>query len=203
MLAELTGSAGLVPLWLKLAYTAMAVVVLVIYFFQRGPSNYLWFSDIALIAMIPALWLENAFVASLMACAVLVPEALWSVSFFGRLFFGLRVIGLADYMFEEQSPRWLRALSLFHVPLLLVLIFAVWRLGYDTSVYPYAVALAWIALPVTLLVSTVEANINHVHRLPVRWGAGLSPGQRLGVLMAGIPLLLQLPAHLILRALFA
>ena len=203
MLAELTGGAGLVPLWLRLAYTAMAVVVLVIYYFTRGPANYLWFSDIALIAMIPALWLENAFIASLMACAVLVPEALWSVSFFSRLLFGLRVIGLADYMFEEQSPRWLRALSLFHVPLLLILIYSVWRLGYDTSVYPYAVALAWIVLPVTRLVTSPDANINHVYRLPHRRGAGLTSAQRLAVLMLGIPLLLQLPAHLLLSLLFA
>lgn len=202
MQAESLLSAAIFPLWLKTAYTVMTVVVLVVYYFRRGPANYLWFSDIALIGMVPALWFENTFLASLMACAVLIPEALWGVSFFGRLLFGLRLIGLADYMFEEKSPRWLRSLSLFHVPLLLVLLWAVWRLGYDTSVLPWAVAMAWVVLPVTRLVSGPERNINHVYRLPVPWGAELTSGQRLAVLMVGVPLLFHLPAHLLLWGLF-
>jgi hypothetical protein len=47
-------------------------------------------------ALVPGLWLENSFIVSLMACMVLIPETLWSVSYFGRLLRLPRVTGLAD-----------------------------------------------------------------------------------------------------------
>ena len=110
----------------------------------------------------------------LAACLVLVPEALWNVSFFGRLLKLPRITGLADYMFDEPSPLWLRAVSLFHVPLLAVIVWAPWRLGYDASVYPWAVLIAWIVLPLTRWLTRPEPNINHVYRLPVAAGSRLS-----------------------------
>ena len=111
----------LVPLWLKVAWTAMVVVIVLVYWRHRGPANFLWFSDIAVLALVPGLWLESSFIVSLMACMVLLPEMLWSVSFFGRLLHLPQVTSIADYMFDEQSPLWLRAVSLFHVPLLAVI----------------------------------------------------------------------------------
>ncbi|MFN7133357.1 MAG: dTMP kinase, partial [Myxococcales bacterium] len=39
--------------------------------------------------------------------------------------------GLAGYMFDDQYPLWLRALSLFHLPLVAVLVWMLWRQGYD------------------------------------------------------------------------
>jgi hypothetical protein len=44
-------------------------------------------------------------------------------------------------MFDQKSPRWLRAVSLFHVPLLAVLAWGPWRLGYDPGVFPLALQL--------------------------------------------------------------
>ena len=44
-------------LW-KLAYTVFVVVVVEIWRRHYGWRNLLWFSDIALIGAVPALWLE-------------------------------------------------------------------------------------------------------------------------------------------------
>ena len=75
------------------------------------------------------LWL----LTSAMAVAVLVPEAVWNLDFFTRLIAGRDVIGLdaTGYMFDAALPLWLRALSLFHVFLPLLLLWTVRRLGYD------------------------------------------------------------------------
>ncbi|MDH3304550.1 MAG: membrane-associated protein [Gammaproteobacteria bacterium] len=191
----------LVPLWLKIAWTAMVLVIVIIYWWHRGPANFLWFSDIALLALVPGLWLESSFIVSLMACMVFVPEILWGVSFFGRLLHLPRVIGLADYMFDEPSPLWLRAVSLFHVPLLAVIVWGTWRLGYDPGVYPWAVLIAWLVLPLTRWLTEPEDNINHVYELPVTLGVKLTPVQHMLVQMTAAALLLQLPGHLLLRAL--
>ena len=192
----------LVPLWVKLAWTAMVLGIVPIYWRHRGPCNFLWFSDIALFALVAGLWLESAFVVSLVACMVLIPEMLWSVSFFGRLLRLPRATGIADYMFEQQVPLWLRAVSLFHVPLLAVIIWGPWRLGYDPGGFAWAVLITWIVLLLTRWLTGPEANINHVYRLPIAAGAGLTPVQHMLVLMTAVPLLLQLPGHLLLWAMF-
>ena len=192
----------LVPLWLKVAWTAMALVIVLIYWRHRGPANFLWFSDIALLVLVPGLWLESSFIVSLTACMVLVAEILWSVSFFGRLLHLPHLTGLADYMFEEQSPLWLRAVSLFHVPLLAVIVWGTWRLGYDAGVYPWGVLITWLVLLLTRWLTEPQENINHVYRLPVAAGANFTPVQHMLVLMTTVPLLLHLPGHLLLWVMF-
>lgn len=49
-----------IPLGLKIVYTLFVCELVPIYWRQYGPDNFLWFSDIALLAIVPALWLENA-----------------------------------------------------------------------------------------------------------------------------------------------
>jgi len=56
-----------IPLWLKIAYTLFVCLIVPIYWRRYGPANFLWFSNIALLATVPALWLESALLASMMA----------------------------------------------------------------------------------------------------------------------------------------
>ncbi len=191
----------LVPLWLKVAWTAMVLVVVVIYWRHRGPANFLWFSDIAILALVPGLWLESSFIISLTACMVFVAELLWSVSFFGHLLRFPRLTLIADYMFDRKTPLWLRAVSLFHVPLLAVIVWGPWRLGYDHGVYPWTVLLTWIVLLLTRWLTTPEPNINHVYRLPFAEGANYTPVQHMLLMMIAVPLL-QLPGHALLWVMF-
>ena len=192
----------LVPLWLKVAWTAMVLVIVPIYWRHRGVANFLWFSDITFLALVAGLWLESSFIVSLMACMVLVPETLWIVSFFGSLLHLPRVTGFADYMFDEPSPLWLRAVSLFHVPLFAVIVWGSWRLGYDPGVFPWAVLITWLVLLLTRWLTKPKSNINHVYRLPIAAGANLTPVQHMLLLMTGVPLVLQLPGHLLLWLMF-
>ena len=50
----------MIPFGLKIIYTIFVCALVPIYWRQYGPANFLWFSDIALLALVPALWLENA-----------------------------------------------------------------------------------------------------------------------------------------------
>lgn len=191
-----------VTLAFALLFTAMNAVILPVYFVKYGPSNYLWFSDIALIGMLIALWLENAFVSSMMALAVLLPETVWVASFLGGLLFGRSVSTLAAYMFDASIPRYLRALSLFHLALPPSLLWMLWRYGYDARALPAQTLLAWIVLPASLLLAPAEKNVNWVRglghppvrRLPLAWHFALT--------MLAYPLLVYVPTHLLLSALF-
>jgi hypothetical protein len=107
----------MIPTWFKLGYTVFVVIVVAIWLRYYGWRNLLWFSDIALIGAVPAFWLEDARIASVLAVAVLLPEMLWNVDLAGRLLLRRRISGLTDYMFEQDRPPVLRRLSLFPVPL--------------------------------------------------------------------------------------
>lgn len=194
---------NLVPLWVKIAWTAMVVVIVLIYWRHRGPANFLWLSDVAFLLLVPGLWLESSAIVSLVACMVFFAEMLWSVSFFGHLLHLPRVTGIADYMFDHQTPRWLRAVSLFHLPLLAVVVWGPWRLGYDPGVLPWTVVITWLVLLLTRWLTGPERNINHVYRLPIAAGANLTPVWHMLALMTLVPLVLQLPAHLLLWLMFS
>src|SRR5258706_14909079 len=129
--AMTSSHAAQISLWLKVLHTLLVGVVVVVYAIKYKPTNFLWFSDIALVTSVPAMWLENSLLASTMAVAVLLPELAWNVDFFSRHLFGWRGLGLSDSMFESRRPPYLRALSLFHLALPILLIWLVHRLGYD------------------------------------------------------------------------
>jgi len=191
-----------IPLWFKAGYTAFVVVLVAIWLKHYGWRNLLWLSDIALIGAVPALWLEDARLASVLAVAVLLPEMLWNVDFAGRLLLRRRISGLTDYMFEHDRPLLLRRLSLFHVPLPLVLLSLLAAYGYaDRIALPGAALLAALVLPLSRAVSTADKNIN--------WSWGLGPVQSrlpapayVGLLLLGFVALVFVPTHAILRNTF-
>ncbi|MDH5534378.1 MAG: membrane-associated protein, partial [Betaproteobacteria bacterium] len=158
-------AAPLIPLWLKIAYTIFVVATVIIYARWWGAGNFLWFSDIALILTVPALWLENALLAGMMALATLLPDVIWIVGFFTGAVTGKPLWGLADYMFSDGKPRYVRALSLFHLLLPALLVWTIWRLGYDSDALVVQTLLAWIVLPLTYWLTDPRDNVNWVRGL--------------------------------------
>ena len=190
-----------VPLWCKIVYTLFVCVLVPIYWRFYGPRNFLWFSDVALLTTAVALWLESPLLASMMTLAIALPETGWNVDFFVRIATGRQLLGLSAYMFDSRTPRWLRALSLFHVVLPLVLLGLLVRLGYDRRAWIFQTLLAWLWLPLTFALTRPEDNVNWVY----------GPGQRaqtvmprwfyLALIMILFPLVLYLPVHLLLSRL--
>lgn len=190
-----------IPEWFKIAYGLAVLAFMVIYWHRYGPRNFLWFSDIALIGAVPAMWFESALVSGTLACMVLLPEVLWNVDYVLRSVLKRRITGLTEYMFDASIPRWLRAVSLFHVPLPLVMIWLVAAYGYPAVSLPAAAGGAAVVLALSYLLSSREKNINWVfglgrvqHRLP--------QPVYLGLLYLGFVLVVFLPTHWILMRVF-
>lgn len=192
----------MIPLWLKLAYTLFVAIIVAVYATKYSRSNFLWFSDIALLATVPALWFESPFLASMVAVGILLPEILWNLSYFGQLLTGKRISGLADYMFDTRRPLYLRALSLFHVILPPLLVWMVARLGYEPAAWIAQTALAWVVLPMCFWLTDPALNVNWVFGFGNKQQKLMSPLAYLGLLMVGFPVLIYLPTHLLLRSLF-
>lgn len=197
-------TSDLVPLWLKLAYAVFLAIMVPVYAWKAaaGVRNFLWFSDIALFGTVAVLWLENPLLASMMGVAVLLPELVWNLSLVSRLLFGRGVTGIADYMFDPREYWYMRALSLFHVHMPIVLVWLIWRLGYDSRALIAQTVLAWIVLPLTYALTEPRFNINRV------FGPGSQPQRRvhpliyLFLLMLIGPLVVYAPTHLILDGIF-
>jgi hypothetical protein len=188
-----------IPLVFKIAYTAFVLYVMVVWWRHYGWKNFLWFSDIAFIGAVPALWSENAALASILTVAVLLPELLWNVDYAGRLLLRRRITGLTEYMFEPQRPLILRALSLFHVPLPLVLLWMLAAYGYAPGVaLPGAIVLAAIVLPWSRWVSDAAQNINWTYGLSDRRST-LPATTYVGLLFMAFVLLVFVPTDLLLR----
>lgn len=189
-------------LWIKVAYSALVAVIVPVYWRHYGWRNFLWFSDIALFGTCIALWLESALLVSTMAVAVLLPELVWNASFFARLLFGLRLTDLAGYMFDARKPRYLRALSLFHVALPPLMLWMLARLGYDPRALPLQILVAWVVLPLThAVLRPGDENVNWV-RGPGKAQQRMSPRAYLALLMIAFPACVYLPTHWLLRACF-
>ncbi|HSC93916.1 MAG TPA: hypothetical protein VLC73_03025 [Burkholderiales bacterium] len=194
----------LIPPWIKVAYSAFALATVIVYTKKYPLWNFLWFSDIALIAAVPALWMEDSLLASMMLVGVLLPELLWNGAFFVRLLTGVRLFGLTDYMFDPTKPLYLRAISLFHVFLPLLLLWMVARLGYHPDALLWQSALAWIVLPLSYFLGDPKVeNLNWVYGWTSRQQTRMPPLAYLGLMMIGFPLLIFLPTHLTLKLAFS
>jgi len=192
----------IIPSGFKLAYTAFVVYVMAVWWKHYGWKNFLWFSDIAFIGAVPAMWLESATLASVLTVAVLLPELLWNVDYLLRLVLRRRITGLTDYMFEPDRLLLLRGLSLFHVPLPLVLLWMLAAYGYDSSAgLPGAVALGALVLPWSRLVSSSEKNINWTYGFGARRASW--PGWiYVPLLFVGFVLFVFIPTDWLLRRFF-
>ncbi len=192
-----------IPLWLKILYSLFVAVLVPAYWWYYGPANFLWFSDIALFLTLAALWSESPLLASMQAVSVVLLEVVWVTDFLVHLLTGANAVGLSRYMFKPEIPLFIRALSLFHVWLPVLLAWLVWRLGYDRRAWAAQSLLAVGVLLLCYSLTDPSDNINWV------FGPGDKPQRRLPsglyllLLMAFFAGCVYFPTHLLLRRLCA
>jgi len=201
-----------IPLWLKLAYTAFVCLLVPVYWNSYGPTNFLYFCDVAVFFALGALWLERPLLASMPAVGILLPQSLWMVDFLGEAC-GLRLTGMTGYMFNSANPLLTRGLSFFHFWLPILLVWLVWRLGYDRRAFKAWTLVAWGLVIVCYLWMPAPpppadrplepVNINYVYGLsdqtPQSW---MPQPLYFGLLLIVLPVGIFLPTHLVLTRLF-
>jgi hypothetical protein len=205
--------ANRIPLWLKVAYSAFMVVLVPYYWTAYGPANFLYFCDVAILVTLAALWLESRLLASVQAVAILLPQALWVIDFVLKGVLGHSMLGLADYMYNPGLPLFVRGLSSFHGWLPFLLLWMVWRLGYDRRALAVQTLCAWVLLLVCYFFTApppapanspnAAVNVNYVFGVGATAQTWMAPGVWLALLMVALPLLIYLPTHLVLRAVSA
>jgi hypothetical protein len=138
-------SPRLIPLWIKIAYTAFMSVLIPIYLKNYGPTNFLYFCDVAAIMTVIAIWIESPLLLSAALVGIFLPQMLWVLDFLFEVS-GVRLTGMTSYMFKP--PFFLRFLSFFHFWLPFLLIYLVWCVGYDKRGVILWTGVTWILLTV-------------------------------------------------------
>lgn len=196
-----------IPLIWQLAFTGFMAVLVPVYLYKYGPTNFLYFCDVALLLTLAGIWLEDALLLSIATVGILVAQIFWLLSFLGHLL-GRRISGMTDYMFDRQRSRFLRGLSLFHGWLPVLLIYLLLHTGYDPRALPI-----WIGLSTALVLicyffmpppspqrGLAPVNINYVYGFdsdkPQQW---MPQWAWLLLVLLGFPLVLYMPAHLLLN----
>jgi len=137
-----------IPLRLKIFWTAWVMVWAPIYWREYGSQNFLFFCDLGNLFIAAGLWLESPLIFSWQACSLLLFQSLFSVDLAAALVSGHHPIGGTEFMFDPQVALWIRLLSLFHVVTPPLLLWAIWRLGYDGRGWKYQTLTAWIVVPI-------------------------------------------------------
>jgi hypothetical protein len=186
-------------------YTAFCAVLVPVYWRDYGPTNFLYFCDVALLTTLIAMWCESALLASAAAVGILLPQTLWVPDFLGG-FVGVPITGMTGYMFDAKLPLFTRGLSFFHFWLPFVLGWLVWRLGYDRRALRTWTGVAWILLPTCYFLlpmppaavsnPSVPVNVNYMFGLS---DAAVQPWMPafawFALLLAGLPTLIYYPTH--------
>jgi hypothetical protein len=191
-----------IPLRVKIIYTAFVSLLVPAYTIHYGPANFLWFSNIALLAGCVAVWRESSLLASMMAVGTVLPEIGWNIGFWSRVVAGADLFGLTGYMFNPEIPLFIRGLSLYHVVLPPLLVWLVYRLGYDARAVRWQTVLGWVVLLLSYAFSDPEGNINWVYGFRDRVETWLPEPLHLLLLMAAFPLLVYWPTHVLLKKYF-
>jgi hypothetical protein len=186
------------PLWLKVGWSVWLLAWMPVYWYHYGSQNFLYFCDLGNFFIAAGLWLESPLIFSWQACGLLLFQSLYTIDLFGAVLTGRHFVGGTEYMFDPRLSLFVRMLGLFHVVTPPLLLWGIWRLGYDGRGWKYQTLVTWIVVP-----------INYLWRpqYDVNWARGpffreqhFVPGM---VYLAGylvvMPFLVYWPTHLVLR----
>jgi hypothetical protein len=182
--------------WIALAWL---VVWIPAYWSFYGPVVFLNLCDIAVILTCVGLWRGSALLLSSQAVSSLVVDFAWVLDLAWRGITGHHLLGGTEYMWDPAYPVWLRALSLFHFALPVVLVWSLRRVGYDRRAPWVQIGLATVVLVASRAAGAAE-NSNFAFTDPLL-GRSWGPAPvHLAVILGGLAVVYGL-THLALRRL--
>jgi hypothetical protein len=170
--------------WIALGWLAAWIPA---YWSFYGPAVFMNLCDIAVIVTCVGLWRGSALLLSMSAVSSLIVDLAWVADLAWRGVTGHHLIGGTEYMWDPAYPGWLRALSLFHLALPVVLVWSLRRVGYHRGAPSLQLVLAAVVLVASRLMGPAE-NPNFAFTDPIAgrpWGPA---PVHLAVILAGLGL---------------
>ncbi|MGH9561992.1 MAG: hypothetical protein ACRD3S_11110 [Terracidiphilus sp.] len=154
------------PAWVRWGALVWLAFWIPVYWRAWGAANFVHLCDIAVILTCVGLWTNNALLISSQAVSALIVDAMWALDAIDGVFFRRHIFGGTEYLFDPSHAQWVRLVSLYHVAMIALLLWAVRRAGYDRrgwALQAWIVAAAFVAARFT----PAAQNINFAYRMPV------------------------------------
>jgi hypothetical protein len=185
------------PIVLRLGAVVWLAVWVPTYWRTWGAVNFLHFCDIAVILTCAGFIFNSNLLISSQAVAAILVDIVWIVDVTSKILFGHYLLGGAEYMFDAHYALWVRLLSLFHIAMPVLLLWAVWRYGYDRRGWTLQLGIALVAF-IASRFANPALNMNYAYADPFlhrQWGA--APTHVL-VIFTFMLLIVYWPTHLFL-----
>jgi hypothetical protein len=193
-----TMSAMRLPLWIKIAWTLCVAIWVPVYWRQYGTQNFLYFCDLGNLLVLGGLWLESGLIFSWQATGLLLFQSLYIADLCAALLTGKHWIGGSEYMFDPHLPQFVRLLSLFHVVMPPLLLWGIWRLGYDERGWKYQTLLTWVVVPINYFWRP-QYDVNWARGMFLRQQHFVAGWLYLMTYLIVVPLAVYWPTHFVLR----
>ncbi|HXX20479.1 MAG TPA: hypothetical protein VEJ46_13830 [Candidatus Acidoferrum sp.] len=184
--------------WISVAWFALWFPT---YWRTWGGANFVHMCDVAVILTCIGMWTNSALLISSQAVGALIVDAAWALDAFWILVVHHPLIGGNEYLLDDHYAVWIRLLTLFHLVMPGLLLWGVYRFGYDRRGWLLQCA---IALPVFIAArfTPPTKNIDFAFADPFfRRAWGPAPTHVL-VIWLFMVLVVYLPTHLLLRRVF-
>jgi hypothetical protein len=158
-----------------------------------GFGNFLHLCDVAVILTCVGLWRGSTLLLSMQALNILI-DLTWDLDIGWRLLTGRHLVGGTEYMWDAKYALWVRLLSLFHLALPVVLLWALWRVGYDRRALAAQSVLGLVLITAARALGP-EVNVNYAWTDPFfhrSWGPAPA---HIAVIFAGLVAVVYLPTH--------
>jgi hypothetical protein len=189
------------PLWIRWTSLVWLLFWSAVYWRGWGLLNFLHFCDIAEILACIGFLTNNALLISSQAVASLFVDAAWLLDVAWTIVFGRHLIGGTEYFFDPSHPLWIRLLSLFHLALPILLLWALHRLGYDRRGLPLQLIIAFVAFVASRFAPPAQ-NINFAFTDPFFHRSFGPAPVHIAVVFLFMLLAVYLPTHLLLKRFF-
>ena len=168
------------------------------YWHAWGWQNFLHFCDLAVFLSCIGFWTRGSLLLSSQALASILPDAVWCLDAGWHLFTGHGLFGGTEYMWDAKVALWIRLLSLFHVLLPWLLVYAVYKAGYDRRALGLQMAICATLLVISRFFSP-QLNLNYAFQEPLLHRSFRPAAFQLSLVFAFITVTFYLPAHCVLR----
>jgi hypothetical protein len=171
------------------------------YWHAWGWQNFLHFCDVAVFLSCAGLWMRGSLLLSSQTLASLVPDAVWCLDAGWHCFTGHGLFGGTEYMWDPGVALWIRLLSLFHVALPCVLLYAVWKVGYDRRALLLQILICAALLVIARFFSP-QLNLNYAYQEPLFHRAWGPAPTHLAAVLIFMSVVFYLPVHKLCRRFF-
>ena len=161
-----------------------------------GWQNMLHLCDVSVVVACLGLWFRSSLLVSSQALLSPLVGVLWTLDVSWRIVTGHHLFGGTEYMWDTHYALWLRLLSCFHIGLPIVLLWALFVLGYDRRALPLQTAITGAVLICSRFLHP-QFNMNYAFQDPLLHRAWGPAPEHLVIILAGCIAIFFYPTHLV------